>query len=580
MANDYNGYIATYREYQRGDHYRKALTAWGPHASDYMASRLVNLGRVLRGADEEKLLPKEFFEAKVDLDLAHNDARAEALGETGGAAISSYEARLPDDGGKAGGVKQPQDLERFGGTYFTWVGGSNYTDNPRVKVERRAGGEWREWAGQSGELPVTISYPQGTEAPSYENGSFEWRWTAHFEAFAARFETLEGSRATPFGEYRFVVEGNRREGREVKPYRVVSNSFLVGAWSGIEVQDLRTDPGGQVSFRVGPRAQRKLGKLEAEIGPIDYPDSYAYEKGGPLPRFIANKLSGIVDPEAPGDPSKIEWFCTDCSFRPWIDFADAHTALVTIVHRDGSSERVTATRDDGRWRTSRPLRAGEAAVVGRGCVQDVFGDFNGAEQRTGSAAAGADANCRARGDLAQLQLQVGRGSESKRRCGRLRGRLRGRTLGRAALGRKRRLQRRRFPSFTRPRRTIDRFCLVDGRHIRVGYPGRRLLATRSRRLRRRVRTRAVLVLTSSQRYAIRGVRNGSSPRFMKRRMGRRIRRSYRVGRNRWYVARGPRGTNLIFKVTRGRGRVGEIGIADARFLRGRLPSRRFLSGFK
>jgi hypothetical protein len=27
MANDYNGYIATYREYQRGDHYRKALTA-------------------------------------------------------------------------------------------------------------------------------------------------------------------------------------------------------------------------------------------------------------------------------------------------------------------------------------------------------------------------------------------------------------------------------------------------------------------------------------------------------------------------------------------------------------------------
>ena len=49
MANDYNGYIATYREFQRGDHYRKALTAWGPHSSDYMATRLVNLGRVLAG---------------------------------------------------------------------------------------------------------------------------------------------------------------------------------------------------------------------------------------------------------------------------------------------------------------------------------------------------------------------------------------------------------------------------------------------------------------------------------------------------------------------------------------------------
>ena len=48
MANDYNGYIATYREYQRGDHYRKALTGWGPHSSDYMATRLVHIGRQLR----------------------------------------------------------------------------------------------------------------------------------------------------------------------------------------------------------------------------------------------------------------------------------------------------------------------------------------------------------------------------------------------------------------------------------------------------------------------------------------------------------------------------------------------------
>ena len=44
MANDYNGYIASYREYQRGDHYRKALTAWGPHSADYLATRLVTLG--------------------------------------------------------------------------------------------------------------------------------------------------------------------------------------------------------------------------------------------------------------------------------------------------------------------------------------------------------------------------------------------------------------------------------------------------------------------------------------------------------------------------------------------------------
>src|SRR6185503_15915457 len=31
MANDYNGYIASYREFMNHDHYRKSLTGWGPH---------------------------------------------------------------------------------------------------------------------------------------------------------------------------------------------------------------------------------------------------------------------------------------------------------------------------------------------------------------------------------------------------------------------------------------------------------------------------------------------------------------------------------------------------------------------
>ncbi|MFL5896706.1 MAG: neutral/alkaline non-lysosomal ceramidase N-terminal domain-containing protein, partial [Thermoleophilaceae bacterium] len=49
MANDYNGYLATYREYQNRDHYRKSLTGWGPHSSDYFATRMVEMGRHLNG---------------------------------------------------------------------------------------------------------------------------------------------------------------------------------------------------------------------------------------------------------------------------------------------------------------------------------------------------------------------------------------------------------------------------------------------------------------------------------------------------------------------------------------------------
>src|SRR3954451_9100090 len=49
MANDYNGYIASYREYMDRDHYRKALTGWGPHSSDYFATRLTQMGHDLKG---------------------------------------------------------------------------------------------------------------------------------------------------------------------------------------------------------------------------------------------------------------------------------------------------------------------------------------------------------------------------------------------------------------------------------------------------------------------------------------------------------------------------------------------------
>src|SRR3712207_9166336 len=59
MANDYNGYIVSYREYQEGDHYRKSLAGWGPHSSDYMTTRLVKLGRLMKGRSEERRVGKE-----------------------------------------------------------------------------------------------------------------------------------------------------------------------------------------------------------------------------------------------------------------------------------------------------------------------------------------------------------------------------------------------------------------------------------------------------------------------------------------------------------------------------------------
>jgi hypothetical protein len=598
MANDYNGYIATYREYQRGDHYRKALTGWGAHSSDYFASRLVNMGRVLHGGDPTNLLPSEAADDKITADLANNDARAQALGTTGENATTAYEAQLPDDGGAAHAVDQPPDVERFDGTFFTWNGGSNYTDNPDVHVQRKLAGVWHDYAGQAGEIPVTIQYPQGTSHPSYETGSFEWHWTAHFEAFASPFKKLEGDSSTPTGVYRFVVDGQQRKNHQVVPYHVESGEFEVRPWSGVTVDDLKLEADRTVSFKVGPRTTRTLAggapTLNSEIGPIDYPDTYDYPSPGKLPNFIEENWRGLRDPAAPTDPTKVEWFCDECAFRPWLDAGDADTAKVAFVASDGSVHQVDATKSGDRWQTSDALPTGATARVGKGCVQDQFGDFNGADSAAvggaaaappgcatedpqtsaggaGSTPGGGNAGAGGGGGLSpgveNLLGQLGAG-----RCSEPIGRIHGRILGPTALGRTRGGERRAFPAFDRRRAGVDRFCLRGGGHIRIGYMSPAALSRLAAR--RRGAARAVLILTTSPHYAIKGIRHGSTRRALRRRLGRA--RSVKVGRNRWYLVRGRR-ARLVFK-TRG-GRVEEVGIAALRPTRRARQARRFLRSF-
>jgi hypothetical protein len=402
MANDYNGYIATYREYQRGDHYRKALTGWGPHSSDYMATRLVQLGGHLKqpGApvldtEPQRELADAVGRPKVEADIANNDARAEALGDVAEQSVAAYEAGLPDDGGEAEVIDQPPDIERFGAALFSWNGGSNYTDNPQVLVERKTDSGWEPYADQSGELPTTITFPNGTEVQSYAQGDQRWKWTAHFEAFIGNFDTGERPLATPPGLYRFVVDGERKKGGAVVPYHLESREFRVKPWSGITVEELRVDDGGTVSFRVGPRHTyqvpgdgNEVPDLSAEIGPIDYPDSYK----STIP-FIKEQRTPLRDPDALGDASKLEWFCFTCSFRPWIDVGDAQDATVTFVHTNGAREQVPAKLAGGRWVTEKPVGEFDSAFVGVGCVQDKYGNYNGAASGAvggGAAALGGD----------------------------------------------------------------------------------------------------------------------------------------------------------------------------------------------
>jgi hypothetical protein len=281
MANDYNGYIATYREYQRGDHYRKALTAFGPHSSDYMATRLANMGRALRGSPDAKAeLDGEPLNHKQVADQVHADAKAAALGAAAQTALTAYERALPDDGGSPEVLTQPSDVERFAGAHVRWRGGDNYVDDPRVVVQRKHGKSWVPAGDQSGEVVTTVKFPAPEEAFSHLTGNQEWEWTATWETFAGRAPSRE---ATPPGTYRFVVSGSRRTARRTVPYALTSSTFTVRPWGGITVEGTLED--GRPVFRVGPGGMRdgvtlneRRGNapipVRGPVGPIDYPDSY------------------------------------------------------------------------------------------------------------------------------------------------------------------------------------------------------------------------------------------------------------------------------------------------------------------
>jgi hypothetical protein len=110
-----------------------------------------------------------------------------------------------------------------------------------------------------------------------------------------------------------------------------------------------------------------------------------------------------------------------------------------------------------------------------------------------------------------------------------------------------------------------------GGSFRIGYPTHRL----SRRTRRRLHGRTILILTSSKRYSVKRIKRGTSVRTLRRRL--RHERRVHVGHNTWYLAAGRR-ARLLFKTRHGR--VLEVGIGDKRMTRSRRGARRFLRAWQ
>jgi hypothetical protein len=375
MANDYWGYVPDYRDHRSHDHYRKALNGFGPRGQDWIATRVSRMAASLNGGPA-------FTPGPLDVVFTAESLRAQAVADALGALsrhyTAVYEPTLPADGGPPRIVEQPADVRRFDAAHLRFVGGSNWTDLPDVRVERLVDGAWEPFGDTTGEVQLLVDFPEASDLPTWRAGQFEWVWTATFEAYVSEVEVTDPAgrryRSTPEGTYRFVVEGQHRSGpARVEPYDLTSETFTVSPWDGITVTDLAVDGDGAVRFAVGPDATYTFDEQSYAVGPIAYPATYdspfrQIREGG-----MRRYTYGLAD------PARHQLYCIWCSFRSWAMSAEVASATVTVERADGSTERVAAALDEasGRWVAPAALGAGDRAWVGSGDVVDTSGERNG-----------------------------------------------------------------------------------------------------------------------------------------------------------------------------------------------------------
>jgi len=337
-AGDYNGYVVSYREYMIRDHYRKALTAYGPHTADYMSTWMERLaGSVKCGTP----IPSQLLDPLATVDEVREEAQMLALGKLSSAVYDAWVQSLPNDVGPAAPLAQPHDITRFQAATFSWRGGSNATDNPVARVEQlQSDGSWKTFADQTGEVQTMVQFPSGIPGVvSTYSGKQEWRWTANFEAFDAFPRTVVPGGQTPAGTYRFVVDGKIKTGGSAHPYEIVSGSFAVRPWQGIKATDLQRDA-SSVSFVVD----------------VKYPRTYT------------SSFPYIHDD---GDAR----LCKTCSFRPWASVGNVASATVHVV-RGGVGFDEAASLVGGRWTAA--VQPGDVVTIEPGGIVDDFGESNGA----------------------------------------------------------------------------------------------------------------------------------------------------------------------------------------------------------
>ncbi len=399
MANDYWGYMPAYREYRAHDHYRKALAGLGPHGADFLATRLSRLAASLNGHPGQPLSALDMVFA---LESTRVELIAQALGVLASTVTPIYEAALPNDGGEPQiTVQPPASMGRFDAAAVKWIGGSTYEGFPQVVVERQNGDIWEVAGTLDGEIQLHAKFPGATQILPIEGGvnipqipdllswaagTFEWEWTANFEAFASELPLPEpgdtqrpqSPYVTPAGSYRFVIRGHHRGAGD---YELVSDVFVIENSAPISADNLRV-AGNALEFELGPvntyttftdGAGHDRPEIESAtpqvFGPIDYPDSYEAQ----MP-WIREERNLHRYPESE------QVYCHHCTFRPWLSVGEPAQVCASLLAAGEVLERscVAQKAAGATWQVAfeTPLAQADELAVMPGDLSDSLGQVN------------------------------------------------------------------------------------------------------------------------------------------------------------------------------------------------------------
>lgn len=239
VSNDWTGYYVTKWEYENRNHYRESMMPYGPEGAEHVNGKLVEMATELAGGPAAEQ-PVSATRAADDATLDGQYA-AQVAGEQ---SVRAYRAAIPPNQGDVGtAAEQPTATEPYAEATFTWVGGSNAVDLPRVELQRSTDDGWTTVADSTGhEIVVRMDDATVIEDPDQANPAREWTWTASWEV----------PWDAPSDHYRFVVEGEHRT-EHVDPtrssffdpvgadraYEVTSEAFTVADTGTIPVNDVR-----------------------------------------------------------------------------------------------------------------------------------------------------------------------------------------------------------------------------------------------------------------------------------------------------------------------------------------------------